>query len=155
MQALRDVATEAHAAGVLVLLASPNADVEAAIAASGLGAALGGADRFVYTRVHEAVRALLLRRVTTADLPRPPAPAAAAPPLADASSSGDRSRETWGRGVLAAAARLLRTGGLGGALLHLGQGLTGRRRAAPPLALSADADTAVNVAVAASAGARD
>lgn len=69
VQTLKDIALEFHDAGVLVLLAAPNADVEASITSSGLDDALGGTHLFVYPRVHEAVKALLLRRVTSAHLP--------------------------------------------------------------------------------------
>ena len=91
IQMLKDLAHECHATGVMFLLAAPNADVEAAIATSGLGDVLGGSHKFVFTRVHDAVRALLLRTVTEADLPSQLViPAVTAPLVTSASArSGD------------------------------------------------------------------
>lgn len=72
IQTLDEVRAECHAAGVPLLLSSPNALVEAALHEAGFEDRLGG-PRFMFRRVHEAVRAVLLGEVTRHDLP--PAPA--------------------------------------------------------------------------------
>jgi hypothetical protein len=60
---LKEVTSECHAQGLPLLIASPNADVETALSSSGVVASLGGA-KFVFRRVHEAVRAVLMQEVT-------------------------------------------------------------------------------------------
>lgn len=84
VQALEEVTAECHAAGVPLLICSANAIVEAALSEGGLLTRVGG-QRFVFRRVHEAVRAVLLHEVSGDDLP-PPAVARAAGASAGASA---------------------------------------------------------------------
>jgi SulP family sulfate permease len=71
IQVLEEVVAECHGQRVPLLVASANAYVEAFLYKAGLVARLGG-PQFMFRRVHEAVRAVLLREITHASLPAPP-----------------------------------------------------------------------------------
>jgi SulP family sulfate permease len=75
VQALEEVLTETRGARLPVLVAGSNTYVETFLRTSGVAAHLGGR-RFLFRRVHEAVRAVLLREVRPADVPPLPAGAA-------------------------------------------------------------------------------
>lgn len=62
MQALEEAAAECHAQKVPLLIASANALVEASFASAGFVEVLGG-PAFMFRRVHEAVRAVLLHHL--------------------------------------------------------------------------------------------
>ena len=68
LQMLNEVLIDVHAAHVPLLIASANANVESVLSNSGVVGRLGG-QRMLFRRVHEAVRAVLLREVGPSDLP--------------------------------------------------------------------------------------
>jgi MFS superfamily sulfate permease-like transporter len=59
LQMLEDICQQCHDRGIPLLIASPNALVETKLHSSGVVRKLGGRG-FVFRRVHEAVRAILL-----------------------------------------------------------------------------------------------
>jgi len=71
MEVLEEIAREYHKRRVPLIIASPNAIVEASLAEFGMLRKLGG-ERFKYNRVHEAVKAVLLHHVVADDLPVSP-----------------------------------------------------------------------------------
>lgn len=68
LQVLEEIIVECHGQRLPLLIASANASVEESLASSGVLDKLGG-ERFMFRRVHEAVRALLLRSVSAVDIP--------------------------------------------------------------------------------------
>ena len=69
LQVFEDIVTECHRDSVLLLIATANAFVEESLQSMGFLKKLGG-QAFMFNRVHEAVRAVLLRKITAADIPR-------------------------------------------------------------------------------------
>jgi SulP family sulfate permease len=134
IQALEEVLSDAHSQRVPVLIAAPNAAVEATLNDSGFAAKLGGT-KMLFRRVHEAVRAVLLRQLTSADLPPVPARAGqdAAAQSASSSSSASAPGTKGGKGKGS-----LRKRGGGGAAPAAGAGgpaparTAGERAAALP-----------------------
>jgi hypothetical protein len=79
IQVLDEIVHECHAIGVPLLIASANAFVEEALGTAGFIDRLGGGApasgrKFLFRRVHEAVTAVLLHRITAGDLPALSAP---------------------------------------------------------------------------------
>ena len=68
VQVLEEVLHECHAQRVPLIISSANAIVESVLQSTGFEDKLGG-PRFMFRRVHEAVRAVLLQEVTSDDLP--------------------------------------------------------------------------------------
>lgn len=68
LQVLEEIVVECHGQRLPLLIASANASVEDSLISSGVLDKLGG-ERFMFRRVHEAVRALLLRSVSAVDIP--------------------------------------------------------------------------------------
>jgi len=99
MQALEEAVAECHAQHVPLLIASANALVEDSFASAGFVATLGGPG-FMYRRVHEAVRAVLLHHLP----PLPGAAGGAGRQRADSSGSIEAPAAVGGAGAGAGAA---------------------------------------------------
>jgi ABC-type transporter Mla MlaB component len=122
VQVLEEVISECHASKLPLLIAAPNLYVEAFLKSSGVTKKLGG-DRFLCRRVHEAVRLLLLREVSVADLPeerKPPISAVVItvpePPVHPVASGSNWLHErlvTLSRSIPLQAQELLRDVGAG------------------------------------------
>lgn len=105
VQALEEVLAETRTQRLPLLIAGSNSYVEAFLTASGVVSHLGGR-RFMHRRVHEAVRAVLLREVHPSDVPPPDARAPASTKHASGSGPGSgsgsghtRSRSSHSRGA--------------------------------------------------------